>query len=116
MRHVFIAAILFSAFALNGATQEPGGRPPVQVTIQDEKNVVVEAVMPVDPQQRIQVQSQGNMMVSMLHDNRILQLGAIQTMFKIDNQFVYPGNPPGRMTMQNAPLPKTRDDKPRKGT
>ena len=114
MRHL-LAASLFGLFALTGATQEPNP-PPVQVKIQDEKNVVVEAVMPIDPAQRLQVQNQGNMMVSMLHDQRILQLGAIQTMFKIDNQFIFPGQPPSQLTQQNAPLPKTRDDKPRKGT
>src|ERR1043166_2348629 len=114
MRHL-LAASLFGLFALTGATQEPNP-PPVQVKIQDEKNVVVEAVMPIDPAQRLQVQNQGNMMVNMLHHQRILQLGPIQTLFKIDNQFIFPGQPPSQLTQQNAPLPKTRDDKPRKGT
>ena len=116
MRQIRIIVVLLGIFVLGGAAQEPAGLPPVQVKIQDEKAVVVEAVMPIDPAQRVKVQSQGNMMVSVMHDNRILQLGAIQTMFKIDNQFVFPGAPPGQMTMQNGPLPKTREGKDRKGS
>ena len=115
MRHILLAASVLGGFALVGSTQEPGSSPPYQVKILDEKPVVVEAVMPVDPVQRIHVQSQGNMMVSMMHDNRILQLGAIQTTFKIDGQATNPGAAPGRMTVVNGPLPKTRDDKQRKG-
>src|SRR5438067_13063991 len=103
MRHIMLAAFVLGGFALAGATQEPGDTPPVQVKIQDEKPVAVEAVMSVDPVQLIQVQSPGNMMVSMMHDNRISQLRAIQATFKIDNQDLFPGAPPARLTVQNSP-------------
>jgi len=112
------AGCLAVVITLAGTAQEPRGQPPVQVKITDEKPVVVdvEQTGPIDPTQHVQLQNQGNMMVVVRVDNQTLHLGAIQTLFKIDNQVMYPGNPPGRMTAFNQPLGKGRNGKPRVGS
>src|SRR5688572_26043810 len=62
------------------------------VKIEDEKAVVVEPVLPVDPVRRINYQFQGNMGVMIRGErNETLHLGTITTLFKIDDQVVNPG-------------------------
>jgi hypothetical protein len=101
--------------SLAGEAQEPAGTPPVVVTIRDEKPVVVEAVVPVDPVNHVQLQHFGNMMSAVRVDNQTMHLGAIQTTFKIDDQIVFPGNPPTRMTVNMQPLGKGKSGKVRNG-
>ncbi len=120
-RAVLFTAMLAGFFAVAAFAQEPAAKSPVRVTIKDEKPSDVPMVVighsgPIDPTQHIQVQSQGNMMVNLQVNNQTLQLGFIQTLFSIDGQYMYPGNPPGRLTVQNQPLPKKKDGKPRSGT
>jgi hypothetical protein len=100
---------------LAGFAQEPGSKPPVQVKIQDEKPVVVEAVLPIDPTQHVQLINQANMLVMIRVDNQNLHLGYLQTTFHIDGQIMFAGNPPGRMVIQNQALPNAKDGKPREG-
>jgi len=79
---------------------------PFRVTIRDEKPVVVEAVLPVDPVQHITYQFGGPMDFGLLVDGKRLtfsQVGGIMTLFKIDEQILQPGAPPGRIT--KGPLP-----------
>ncbi len=110
---------LVLALALAGDSQEPGGKRPVQVTIRDEKPQTVAADVastgPVDPVQHVQVGMQGNMMITVRVDNQTMHLGAIQTMLQIDGQVMFPGNPPGRLVLQNQPLKKGKDGKGRSG-
>src|SRR5580765_3482405 len=87
-----VAALL--AFTLGGFAQEPTSKPPVQVKIQDETPVAADVVMPIDPQQHVQLNNQGNMLVNIRVDNQNMHLGYIQTVFHIDGQVMYAGNPP----------------------
>ena len=87
------------------------------VKIDDEKPGPLEAVMPIDPVSHVQVNNNvGNMLVMVRVDNQNLHLGYLQTMFQIDGQMVFAGNPPGQMTVQNAALPMSKDGKQRNGT
>lgn len=118
---LFLAGGLVLGIALVGSSQEPAPRPPVLVKIQDEKPteqpvVVIGHSGPIDPTQHIQVQNQGNMMVNLRVNNQTLHLGFIQTLFHVDGQVMYPGNPPGQMKVQNQPLPKKKDGRPRSGS
>jgi hypothetical protein len=116
---ILMAGLFVIGLALTSSAQEPTSRPPVQVKIQDEKPVIVDADTasggPIDPVQHVQLQNQGNMMVVVRVDNQTLHLGAIQTLFKIDGQIMFPGNPPGRMTAFNQPLAKGKGNKQRVG-
>lgn len=94
------------ALAALGFAQGPATKTgPVQVKIQDEKPIVVEPVLPVAAVPIVQYQTQPNMMVNVRVNNQTLHLGFIQTMFHVDGNVIYPGNQPGRMVLQNAPLP-----------
>jgi hypothetical protein len=99
----------------SGRSQEKAPLPPVQVKIHDDKAVVVEPTLQIDPNVRVQYNMQGNMMLNLRVDQKMLHLGFIQTMFSIDGNFVYPGNPPGRMVVANAPLGKTPGGRARQG-
>lgn len=116
LRYAPIAMLLALCFALTGPSQEPGKvlSSPVLVKIQDEKPVIVEQVLPVAGVPIVQYQTQPNMMVNVRVNNQTLHLGFIQTMFHVDGQVVYPGNPPGRMVLQNTPLPQ-KGGKPKPG-
>jgi hypothetical protein len=112
---VFAIGVLMLGMAF-ATGQEPTGKPPVVVKIQDEKPVAVEANVPVDPTNHVQLQHFGNMMTAVRVDNQTLHLGAIQTTFKIDDQVIFPGNPPGRLIVVNQQLGKTKSGKQRNGT
>lgn len=115
-RAPILTLVAMLAFTLGGFSQEPTPKPPVQVKIQDETPVAADVIMPIDPQQHVQLNNQGNMLVNIKVDNQNMHLGYIQTVFQIDGQVMYAGNPPGRMTVFNQPLPNTKDGKPRTGT
>jgi hypothetical protein len=92
---------------------QPAGLPvpPVQVSIQDDKAVTAEPLLPIDPVQYIQVTGQGNMQLVMRVNNQMLHLGSIQTVFQIDGRVYFPGAPPGRLLAQNQPLPSASGKK-----
>ena len=95
-----------------GMGEEP--RPAVKVKISDEKPVVVEPVLPIDPTQRIQYQPAGNLNVQIRDAmNRNLHLSHY-TILQVDGQFVFPGNG-GQLEVNNGPLPKMPGGKARKG-
>jgi hypothetical protein len=108
--------LLILGMTMVSLAQEPASTPPVVVKIQDEKPVVLEAVVPVDPTNHVQLQSFGNMMTAVRVDNQTLHLGAIQTTFKIDDQIIFPGAGLGRVNLNNQPLGKGKSGKPRIGT
>jgi hypothetical protein len=90
------------------ADEATPARSPVRVTIRDDKPVVVEAVLPVDPQPRIRYQFGGPMAFGLLVDGQRItfsQVGGIMTTFKIDGQILQPGQAPGRLESKRAPLP-----------
>jgi hypothetical protein len=120
-RAVLFTAMVAGLLAMAAVAQEPAVKPSVRVTINDEKPserpvAVAGHTGPIDPAQHIQIQNQNNMMVNLRVDNQTLHLGFIQTLFHIDGQIIYPGNPPGRLTVQNQPLTKKKDGKSRSGT
>src|SRR5438128_1378864 len=88
LRNVLGSAGLLVCLGLTvaGFSQEPTPKPPVKVTIQDDKPMVVETVVPVEPQQHAVVNGQPNFMVSLRVDNKTMHLGTIQTVLKIDGQ------------------------------
>jgi hypothetical protein len=89
---------------------------PVKVTIKDEKPIIVEeAVVAVDPTIHAQVFGQGNMMLNIRVDNKMMHLGSIQTVLKVDNQILQIGQFPGRMLVQNQPLPQKPGKRQRVG-
>lgn len=107
--------VILTCVAWAGA-QVPAAKPKIDVKIEDEKAVATpDAVVEVDPQQYARIQGVGNMFVNVNVNNQNLHLGYIQTMFHIDGQVVFPGNPPGRMTAQNQPLPLGKGKKQRAG-
>ncbi len=121
------SVVLALGFGVLGFSQEPAGRAPtqrsaiapakrpVQVKIQDDKPVIALPVLAVDPVPRVQYNVQQNMMVNVQVDRKTMHLGYIQTLFHVDGQVIYPGNPPGRMVLQNAPLPKKPGGRERPG-
>jgi hypothetical protein len=88
---------------------------PVRVTIKDEKAVLTGPSLPIDPAQHLQLNPANNMMYSITVDGKQMMLGFMQTMFHIDGQVVFPGNFPGRMVVQNQPLPRKPGGKQRRG-
>lgn len=90
-------------------------KPRIDVKIEDDKAVANEPVTEIDPQQHARITSVGNMFLNVNVNNQNLHLGYIQTMFHIDGQVIFPGNPPGRMTVQNQPLPAGKGKRSRVG-
>src|SRR5579871_3392741 len=103
--HASVAFIGLLTLVLPAIPDEPV-RNPIKVKIRDDRPVVVEAQLPIEPQQHAQVSGQNNMMVTLRVDSKTMHLGAIQTVLKIDGQIIQPGNFPGRTLVQNQPLPQ----------
>jgi hypothetical protein len=106
---VLLALLLGMAALLPAlAAENAVPRPPVRVTIRDDKPVVVEPVLPVDPQQRIAYQFGGPMAFGLMVDGKRITfspIGGIMTAFKIDEQVIQPGQAPGRLEVNRGPLP-----------
>ena len=89
-------------------------RRPFRVTIRDDKPVVIEPELPVDPVQHVIYQFGGPMAFSPLVDGKRLTfspMGGIMSQFKIDDLILQPGQPPGRLESNRAPLPPHRTKK-----
>ena len=90
-------------------------RAPFVVKIQDDKPVVVEAELPVDPVQRIRFGTQQNLYLNISDEQgRQLHLSHFPAL-NIDGQFLSPQNGGGRMEMNNVKLGKTPGGKDRVG-
>lgn len=113
---ILTALGFLAGLSSNISTGQDTPRSPFKVTIQEEKAVVVEGDMPVDPVARIRLNNSGNFMVNIQEEQgRTLQLSHYPT-FKVDEQQIFPGNNPGaRFEVNNAPLPKTAGGKVRSG-
>ncbi|MFO0966630.1 MAG: hypothetical protein U0793_13735 [Gemmataceae bacterium] len=110
VRLMSIALVAVAAFAVS---QE---RRPVTVKFEDDKEVVVDAELPVDPVERIRFQPTGNFFVQINDEmGRTLHLSHFPT-FKIDGSagggFMPMG---GRFEVMNGALPKSATGKARKG-
>ncbi len=111
----FLTGLLVLAGAVLGYSQEPAGKAPVEVKIQDDKAVVVEPILPLDSTNYVQLRGIQNMFLQIQADNQNIHLGYIQTLFQVDGRILYPGNPPGRMLSMNQPLPLNKGKKARNG-
>src|SRR5438093_1134313 len=108
-------SVVLGSMAADSGESKSG--PPVKVTIQDEKPLVVEPVLPIDLVKRVQSQPSGNMDHIVRVDNKTMHLGSINTLLHINGQVVFPGQGGlGRMEVRNQRLkPKTESGKPRDG-
>jgi hypothetical protein len=90
---------------------------PVKVTIKDEKAVVIEPVLPIDPARRINYQPMGLSALVRGENNETLQLSMFPS-FLIDGQFIQ-GPPYGqsiaKIQFENRQLDKTKTGKQREG-
>jgi hypothetical protein len=94
---------------LPGLAQEPARQAPVKVTIKDEKPVVVEPVLPLDPSSAINYGSTGVGAQIRAQNNQTLHLSHFPT-FQVDGQRfeqMQPGQG-GRQLYVNRPLPKDK--------
>lgn len=116
---VMIAAVLLAASAYAGIASQPAGTArKVKVKIRDEKPVIVERVLPIDPNPHITLRWGSTMNFSPFVDNKRLIFsaqGGIITRFKIDNRIVSPGTAPGRITVNRAALPQRPGRRRRQG-
>jgi hypothetical protein len=108
--------LAFFGLTLVCLAQEPT-RGPVRVKVVDDKPNVIEKTsnLPIEPGQHARATGQQNMMVNLQVDNKTMHLGFIQTVFKVDGQVMQPGNFPGRMIVQNQPLPRKPGTQARTG-
>jgi hypothetical protein len=107
---LFIISMLFPVLA----DDADSARRPYRVTIRDDKPVVVEARLPVDPGQHITYQFGTPMAFGLQVDGKRLNFapnGGIMTQFKMDGMIVQPGQGPGRLELNRGPLPPDRGRK-----
>ena len=104
-----VAASLLALVSMAGEKT----RGPVRVTIQDEKPVVVEAVLPVDPTPRVRYTPSPLGAQIRTEQNQTLHLSNI-TLLKIDEQVLQAGQG-GRFEKQNQMLTKSPGGRARQG-
>jgi hypothetical protein len=115
-RRSFLLALLLTAavaVAGTGFAQEKTPAPPVQVNIKDDKAVLLEPVLPVDPARRVNYQPTGLGVQVRSESNQTLHLSHFP-IFKIDNNLYQQGQG-GRPDFDNRPLPKDKFGKVREG-
>jgi hypothetical protein len=110
-----VAAVLLAALAGTSASQEQASGP-VKVSIKDEKPVIVEQVLPVDPQRRINYQPSGLSVMVRGENNETLHLSMFPGVL-IDGQFIQTafGMGVAKVEFENRPLPKSKTGKTREG-
>lgn len=110
----FLGLPLLGLVALSAYSGDKPVRP-VKVKVEEEKAVVVEAELPVDPTEGVRFQPTGNFFLQ-INDisGQNLHLSHYPT-FKIDGTATQPGIEGGMMPLKNTPLPKSKSGKVRKG-
>jgi hypothetical protein len=117
MRNLFIVGLVLAALALAGTSfSQEKTTGAVKVTIRDEKPVIVEQVLPVDPQRRINYQPSGLSVMVRGENNETLHLSHFPSLL-IDGQFYQAGfgMNVGKIQYDNKPLPNTKTGKKRDG-
>jgi hypothetical protein len=104
-----IMAVAFIALASGGERN----RTPVKITIQDEKPVVVETILPIDPTPRIRYNAGALTAQIRTEQNQSLHLSNT-TILKIDDQVMQAGAGGGQV-FANQPLPKSPGGRVRQG-
>src|SRR5262249_51154283 len=94
-----------------GLAQQPASQA-VKVTIQEEKAEISDRALPFDPTVRIEYQYTGNMTFGVTSEQKLLTCGpgAAHSLFKIDNQIVFP-----QSMGKGRPLPNGPNNKKRTG-
>jgi hypothetical protein len=108
-----VGVVLAAACAGTGLSQEKASSPAVQVTIKDDKPVVIEQVLPLDPVRRINYQPAGLSVSVRSETNQTLHLSHFLNLM-IDGQFFQQGVGV-RAEYENRPLPKSKSGKNREG-
>jgi len=103
----------FLGCCILAATAGERGKKPVKVTVEDEKPIVVETVLPIDPTPRIRYTPSPLGAQIRTANNQNLHLGN-STWIKVDNQVMQAGTG-GRLEKANQPLPRTPGGKQRQG-
>ncbi|MCI0640629.1 MAG: hypothetical protein L0Y72_28900 [Gemmataceae bacterium] len=91
-----------------------GNGSPVKVTILDEKPVVTEVVLPIDPTPGVNFSPSNLGAQIRTVQNQTLHLSHFPILF-VDGQIGQPGQAGGQFEKVNQPLPKTAGGKPRQG-
>ena len=91
-----------------------GGRPPIKVTIRDEKPVITEVALPVDPTPRVRYTVAGLGPQIRTEQNQQLHLSHFP-MLNIDGRVMQPGQAGGQFTKNNVPLGRTPGGRERQG-
>jgi hypothetical protein len=107
---ILLLVALPLAFAGPSFSQEKAGSPPVKVTIKDDTPIVIEPVLPVDPQRRINYQPAGLSVTVRGINNETMHLSHFPSLM-IDNQFFQQGQG-GRPEFDNRPLQPKDGKKP----
>jgi hypothetical protein len=103
---------IISLAAVAHAGDSPSSK--VKVTIQDEKPVVVEAALPIDPTPRVRYSASGLSAQIRTEQNQNLHLSHFP-MLNIDGRAMQPGQMGGRFEKNNAFLPNTPGGRKRQG-
>jgi hypothetical protein len=102
-----------ACLALTVGADEPA-KSPVKVTIEDDKAVIVETALPIDPTPRIRYAASG--LGAQITDEQGRQLHLSHfPIIKIDEQVMQVGARGGKFERINQTLPKTAGDKQRQG-
>src|SRR5262245_24417858 len=107
-----LAFAIISIAAVAHAGDSPSSK--VKVTIQDEKPVVVEAALPVDPTPRVRYSASGLSAQIRTEQNQSLHLSHFP-MLNIDGRAMQPGQMGGQFLKNNAFLPNTPGGRKRQG-
>jgi hypothetical protein len=102
-----------AAVAGTALAQDKARSPAVQVTIKDDKPVVVERVLPVDPVRRINYNAQGLQVGVSGEQGQTLHLSHFPSLM-IDGQFIQQAQG-GKIEVNNKPLPPGKGSKHREG-
>ena len=118
-----LTALLAAGWVASSGQEPPRADNPYRITIKDDKPVVVEVALPIDPTQRIRYQPQGLTAMVNAEQGQTLHLSHFPTL-NIDGQMVQVGGfggvgvPPGRggrFEKQDQPLGKSAGGKMRQG-
>ncbi len=114
LRRVLFVSLVGVATFVVFAYPDEQPRSTVKVTIQDEKPVVVEAALPVDPTPRVRYTALGLGAQIRTEQNQQLHLSHFP-LLNIDGRVMQPGQMGGKFEKNNAFLPKTAGGRVRQG-
>ena len=109
--HLGVVSVLALALVAlpDGSAQQPASKA-VKVTIQEEKAEISDRTLPFDPTIRVEYQYVGNMSFGVTAEGKLLTCGAgaAHSLFKIDNQILFPDTVPQQQALPPGPNNKKR--------